>query len=156
MVVIFFIDLDHQIIPDKITLPGIPLCFILAGTFLPDPFFRDKPLGLPGAYIGMASGCFFFFTIALYGSYILKKEAIGFGDIKFMTMIGSVLGWKGVFLTTFTASLLGVLIGVPLVVVQKKSETARKIPFGPFLAIGASICLFFGQEILQFYVQMIY
>ena len=156
MVVVFFIDLDHQIIPDKITLPGIPLGFISAGFFLPDPFFRDANLGLTGSYIGMASGCFFFFTIALYGSYILKKEAMGVGDIKFMTMIGAVLGWKGVILTTFTASLFGVIAGTFFIFGQKKSEKARKIPFGPFLTIGASISLFFGQEILLFYVKMMY
>lgn len=155
MVVIFFIDLDYQIIPDKITLPGIPLSFIAGAFFLPDPFLRKAELGWKNSLIGLLSGFLLFLLIAELARLILKKDAMGGGDIKFMTMLGAVLGWKGVLLTTFLSSFLGSFVGISMAFLQKQAGP-KKIPFGPFIAVGASICLFYGQEILEFYVKLMY
>lgn len=155
MVVIFFIDLDCQIIPDKITLPGIVLGFISGALFLPDPFLRYTELGWKNSFIGLLSGFFLFLLIAEIGRLILKKNAMGGGDIKFMAMLGGILGWKGVLMTTFLSSFLGAFVGIFMTFLQKQ-DGSKKIPFGPFIAIGASICLFYGQEILEFYMQLMY
>jgi len=146
MIVITFIDLDFQIIPDRITLAGIPLGFIAGAFLLADPFSRSSLLGLKSALIGFLAGGGFFYLVA-----VLSKGGMGGGDIKMMAMVGGLLGWKAVFLTTFVGSVVGSLFGIFLMVLKGKGRKA-KIPFGPFLALGALVSLFFGQEILRWYL----
>jgi leader peptidase (prepilin peptidase)/N-methyltransferase len=150
LVLIFFIDLEHQIIPDSITLPGIPIAVVLGSTILPDPFLRSAPLGFSASVIGCVAGGGSFYLIAVIGKAILKKDAMGGGDIKLMAMVGGVVGWKGIMLTTFAGSLLGAVIGVSLILLKGRDWGAR-IPFGPYLAIGALMSLFWGQDILNWY-----
>jgi leader peptidase (prepilin peptidase)/N-methyltransferase len=151
LIVITFIDLDFQVIPDWITLPGIPIG-LLAGSFLlPDPFLRSSLLGIKKSLLGAFTGFGLFFLVALGGSALFKKEAMGGGDVKMMAMLGTLTGWKGVLSTTFFGSLTGSIVGIFLMLLKgKKKET--KIPFGPFLAFGAVVTLFFGQEILSWYI----
>ncbi len=146
LIVISFIDLEYQIIPDRITLPGIPIALILGSTVLPDPFWRFSQLGFKASIIGFLLGGGIFYLIAL-----LSKGGMGGGDIKLMAMIGGLLGWKGVFATTFFGSLSGSLVGIFLMIFKGKGRKT-KIPFGPFLAFGAIISLFWGQEILMWYL----
>lgn len=147
MIVITFIDLDFQIIPDTITLPGIPLGLIAASLLLPDPFDRSSILGFQGALIGLLSGGVLFYAIAVF-----SRGGMGGGDIKMMAMVGSFMGWKSMLLTTFGGSLLGSFVGIFLMVVKGKGRKT-KVPFGPFLAAGALISLFYGQEILSLYLR---
>jgi leader peptidase (prepilin peptidase)/N-methyltransferase len=151
LVVIFFIDLEHQIIPNSITFPGIPLAVILGSTLLPDPFSRYNLLGFKASIIGFLSGGGSFYLIAVLGKAILKKDAMGGGDIKMMAMIGGLLGWKGIILTTFLGSLLGSGIGVSLILLKGR-EWGTKIPFGPYLALGALVTLLWGEDILMWYL----
>ena len=151
LIVITFIDLDFQIIPDRISLPGIPLGLIAGSLILPDPFLRAEPLGWKASLIGAASGFLLYYFIAFSGEKILKKEAMGGGDIKMMTMVGGFLGWKGIILTTFMGSLFGSIIGI-LMMFFRGREKGSQIPFGPFLALGALVSLYFGQEIIIWYL----
>lgn len=150
-IVITFIDIDFQIIPDRITLVGIPLGLICGSFILPDPFMRGSALGFKSSVIGAVSGFLFFYMIAELSLRILKKEGMGGGDIKLMAMVGAFLGWKAVILTTFLGSLSGAIIGIMLMIIKGK-ERGSLIPFGPFLALGAVVALFFGQEILIWYL----
>ena len=147
LVVITFIDLEHQIIPDRITLPGIVLGLVLGSLLLPDPFMREAVLGWKASLIGAATGFVTFYAIAF-----LSRGGMGGGDIKFMAMAGSLLGWKGVFLTTFAGSLMGSVVGLFLVAFKGKGRKS-KVPFGPFLALGCLITLLAGQEILGWYLR---
>jgi len=151
LIVIAFIDLDFQIIPDRITLSGIPLGLIAGSLLLPDPFSRSVLLGIKNSLGGMAAGLGLFYLVALAGYAIYKREALGGGDIKMMAMVGAVMGWKAVLLTTFTGSLAGAVIGI-VHMVRKGEGRQTKIPFGPFLALGAVVTLFYGQEILSWYL----
>jgi len=151
LIVITFIDLDFQIIPDRISLPGIPLGLLAGSLVLPDPFMRADALGWEASFIGAASGFLFYYCIAFAGEKILKKEAMGGGDIKMMAMVGGFLGWKGVILTTFLGSLFGSIIGIFMMLFRGR-EKGSQIPFGPFLALGAVVSLFFGQEIIIWYL----
>jgi len=151
LIVITFIDYDFQIIPDRITLPGIPIGLVAGSFILPDPFLRATSLGLIASVIGAAAGFSFFYLVAFLSLRILKKEGMGGGDIKLMAMVGAFLGWKAVLLTTFLGSFFGAIIGVGLMVFLGR-EKGSLIPFGPFLAMGALISLFFGQEILIWYL----
>lgn len=152
MIVITFIDLDFQIIPDVITLPGIPLGLIAGSLLIPDPFARDSVLGFREGLIGLISGGGLFLMIVILSQLILKREGMGLGDVKMMAMIGAFAGWKSMLLTTFAGSLLGSAVGISLMVFKGKGRETR-IPFGPFLAAGALITLFFGQEIMAFYLR---
>ena len=151
LIVITFIDLDFQIIPDRITLPGIPLGLLAGSLLLPDPFLRATALGWKSSVIGAVSGFLFFYFVAAAGEKIFKKEAMGGGDIKMMAMVGGFLGWKGVILTTFIGSLLGSVIGVVMMALRGR-EHGSLIPFGPFLAAGAVSSLIFGHEIVAWYL----
>lgn len=148
LVAVTFIDLDFQIIPDSITLPGIPLG-LLAGIFvLPDPVLRMASLGWKASLGGATLGFGLFYAVA-----ILSRGGMGGGDIKFMAMVGAVTGWKGVLLTTFLGSLAGSVLGLFLMVAKGRGRKT-KIPFGPFLALGALLTLFAGQEIVWWYLNV--
>lgn len=147
LVVITFIDLDFQIIPDKITLPGIPVALLVGAFLLPDPFTRHSALGVKDSVIGFLAGGGLFYLVAL-----VSRGGMGGGDIKMMAMVGSLTGWKSVLLTTFLGSLTGSLVGIFLMIFKGKGRKT-KIPFGPFLALGSLITLFLGQEILSWYLR---
>ncbi|MBC8414048.1 MAG: prepilin peptidase [Nitrospira sp.] len=150
LIVIFFIDIDHQIIPNSITLPGIPMA-ILAGSFvLPDPFNLAESLTWQNSVGGFLAGGGFFYTVAVVGRMILKKDAMGGGDIKMMAMVGGLLGWQGVIFTTFIGSLLGSIFGVGIMIIKGREWSAR-IPFGPYLAMGSLISLLWGGRIWEWY-----
>jgi len=146
LIVITYIDLDFQIIPDLITLPGIAIGLIAGSFLLPDPFLRSSLLGYKASLIGFLTG-----GILFYGIAVISRGGMGGGDIKMMAMVGSFMGWKSVLLTTFIGSLSGTFIGVFLMIFRGKGRKA-KIPFGPFLSLGTLITLFYGQEILRLYL----
>ncbi len=160
MVVITFIDFDSQIIPDAITLPGIIIGLASASFLLPDPFHYTPPIpplirggvegivGFKNSIAGLFLGGGLFYLIA-----ILSRGGMGGGDIKMMAMVGAFMGWKAVFLTTFIGSLAGSMAGIFLMVFKGMGRKT-KIPFGPFLAFGAVITLFYGGKILRWYLGM--
>ncbi|HCC68682.1 MAG TPA: prepilin peptidase [Nitrospiraceae bacterium] len=145
LIIITFVDLEHQIIPDRITLPGIPLALLFGSTILPDPFLRSTFLGFKSSLIGLLLGGGLFYLVA-----VLSRGGMGGGDIKLMAMVGALLGWKGALFATFFGSLTGAIVGIYLMIFKGKGRKS-KIPFGPFLAFGAILSLFFGQEILYLY-----
>ncbi|MDX9714726.1 MAG: prepilin peptidase [Dissulfurispiraceae bacterium] len=163
MVLITFIDIDFQIIPDVITLPGIAIGLAGSAFIMPDPFlvssFRSIDIlsshaglntlaitGIMNAVYGLVLGGGLYYLIA-----VLSRGGMGGGDIKLMAMVGSFMGWKAVLLTTFAGSLTGSLFGIFLMIFKGKNRKT-KIPFGPFLAAGALITLFFGNAILTWYL----
>jgi len=83
---------------------------------------------------------------------VIPREAMGFGDVKFIAAIGAFLGWKAVFFSILVASLTGALVGVTTILAGKR-EWSAKIPFGPYLAFGALVWLFAGPEIVEWYLQ---
>ena len=143
LLVITFIDIDHKIIPDIITLPGIPIG--LAASFvLPDMTFKSSLLGL---LVGGGS----LLLVAWTYSLITQKEGMGGGDIKLLGMIGTFIGWKGVIFTIFAASLTGTFVGI-IVMLLKGKNLKFAIPFGPFLSIGAMSYIFFGDKVFFWYL----
>jgi len=151
LIVITFIDIEYQIIPDRITLPGIVIALIFGSTILPDPFSRGDLLGFKASVTGILLGGGLFYAVGVLGTAVLKKDAMGGGDIKMMAMMGGFLGWKGVILTTFMGSLLGSIIGVSLIMIKGRKR-GSKIPFGPYLSFGAVLSLLLGQEFLSWYL----
>jgi leader peptidase (prepilin peptidase)/N-methyltransferase len=138
LLAVIVIDLYHQIIPDVISLPGIAYG-VLASFLLPYASWQDSLLGL-------LFGGGIFYLIAL-GYYLLtKRQGMGGGDIKLLAMIGALQGWQALPFVIFCSSLLGSVIGIGAMVVQKKGGQTR-IPYGPFLAAASLLYLFFDTQI---------
>lgn len=143
LVVITFIDLDHQIIPDSISLSGIVLGFIFS-FFLPWN-------GWLNSLIGIVAGGGSLLLVAWLYEKLTGKEGMGGGDIKLLAMMGAFLGWRSVPFIIFAASLVGSVLGVSLMLLQKK-DGKLAIPFGPFLAFGAVLYIFYGRQLIHWYL----
>ena len=141
MVVLFMIDLQHRILPNVITLPGI-----LVGL----AFSLVLPPGLRDALIGTVACSLMLFGMGELVSRVLGKDALGFGDVKMIAMMGAFLGWQMTLVALFLASFLGSAIGIGLVVITRNRD--YQIPLGSFLAIGALAAAAAGQPLLDWYV----
>jgi len=143
MVVITFIDLDHMIIPDVISLPGIILGFVFS-------FFIPQ-LGWLNSLLGILAGGGSLYLVATLYQLFTRKEGMGGGDIKLLAMMGAFFGWKAIPFIIFMASLGGSVIGVTLMLVQKK-DGKLAIPFGPFLALASIVYIFYGRQMIHWYM----
>ena len=135
LVIITAIDIEHQIIPDVITLPGIALG-LAVGTYT--IVYADSLLGF---FVG--GGLFYLLAV-------LSNGGMGGGDIKYISAAGALLGWQKVLLVIFIGALLGSVVGVFQIAVQKKTRKSL-IPFGPFLATSTLITLFYGNSLIRLY-----
>ncbi|MFV1996052.1 MAG: A24 family peptidase, partial [Verrucomicrobiales bacterium] len=82
---------------------------------------------------------------------VIPREAMGFGDVKFMAMIGAFLGWQAVIFTILAGSVTGALVGI-FARITGKQEWSSRIPFGPFLALGAVVWMFYGWDLVRWYM----
>ena len=139
LVAIIFIDIDHQIIPDSISLPGIVIGF--AGSFL-NPLVSWQQSGL-----GILVGGGLLYSVAAAYLLLTRREGMGGGDIKLLAMIGAFLGWQSLLYVVFASSLIGSIVGIAAMWLRGTGRRTR-IPFGPFLAVAAMSYLFFRQEIM--------
>jgi len=167
LIVITFIDLDHQIIPDVITLPGMLLGVLIAPFFMPAladrlPFYLNgiMPHDLPyvktllNSVIGLLCGGAPLFIIGWIWEKLRHVEAMGGGDVKLMGMLGSFLGWKSALLTIMFGAVAGSIIGVTLIA-MRRHDAENVIPFGPFLAVGAVVAMFYGSDIVSWYLGLL-
>ncbi|GIX48684.1 MAG: type 4 prepilin-like proteins leader peptide-processing enzyme [Candidatus Tectimicrobiota bacterium] len=140
LLIVSFIDLDYQIVPDAITLPGIG-AGLLASAWL-------TPVGLGNAFLGAGLGGGLLLLVAL-----LSRGGMGGGDIKLLAMVGAFLGWRAVLVTVFLGALSGAVVGIALILLGKKKRK-EPIPFGPFLSLGALVALFWGERLLAWYFRL--
>jgi leader peptidase (prepilin peptidase) / N-methyltransferase len=145
LVVVTFIDLEHQIIPDSITLPGIVIGFIVS-FFIPG-------FGWMNSLIGILVGGGSLLLVAYGYQALTKKDGMGGGDIKLLAMLGAFFGWKAILFIIFASSLLGSVIGITIIAVQKK-DASLAIPFGPYLVGAALLYIFYGNQIIHWYLNM--
>jgi len=145
MVVVTFIDLEHQIIPDVISLPGIVAGFIFS-------FFIPQ-IGWLNSLIGIVVGGGSLWLVASGYELLTKKEGMGGGDIKLLAMMGAFFGWKAFPFIFFVISLVVSVIGVTVMLIRKK-DAKLAIPFGPFLALGAILYIFFGSQLIHLYLSL--
>jgi len=146
MIVLFVIDLEHRILPDVITLPGIAIGFAFS-LFLP-PGWRDSLIGivLGGGSLWLMGELYF---------RIRHEEGMGFGDVKMLAMIGAFLGWKLMLLTLVLSSFLGSIIGVGVIALNR-GDMKYALPFGTFLAAGAIVAATVGDSIVTWYTGFYY
>jgi leader peptidase (prepilin peptidase)/N-methyltransferase len=142
MIVLFVIDLQHRILPNSITVTGVPIGFALS-LFLP-PGWRESLIGLI-----LGGGVLFVIGEAYYR--LRGVDGLGMGDVKMLAMIGAFLGWHLTLVTLIFASFTGALVGVALLASGRGGMKAA-LPFGTFLAVGAVVAAVAGDEIFAWYV----
>jgi len=175
MIVSAFIDLDYMIIPDRFTIGGFILGLLLSmlipqGHIAPDvvPFIVQSMQALVKAIIGGFVGSALILWVTLIAESIMKKEAMGVGDIKLMGAIGAFCGWKGAVFALFGGSIVGVLL-FPLILAMRKKYPVKylpheedheeydpsHIPFGPSLVLGSFIYLFLAHDAVDLYFSLV-
>jgi leader peptidase (prepilin peptidase)/N-methyltransferase len=143
LLVLSLIDLDHQLLPDAITLPGIAVG--LAASFLPGA--RMRPLA---ALLAAAGGWLAFAVVATVYKRIRGIEGLGQGDWKMAAMLGAFLGWQQMLLTVLLASVAGTLVGLGAVALRGRGMR-HALPLGTFLGAAGIAVVFFGDPILIWY-----
>ena len=142
MVVLFAIDLEHQLLPNVITLPGIVVGLIASAVL---------PPGIVDALIGVLIGGGVLWLIGEAYFRFSGHEGMGGGDVKMLAMIGAFLGWKLVLVTLVLSSIAGSVIGL-LVIAIRKGGMKYALPYGTFLALGALVASLAGESIVNWYV----
>jgi leader peptidase (prepilin peptidase) / N-methyltransferase len=142
MIVLFAIDLEHQLLPNVITLPGIVVGLIASSVL---------PPGIIDALIGMLVGGGVLWLIGEAYFRYSGQEGMGGGDVKMLAMIGAFLGWKLVLVTLVLSSVLGSIIGLT-VIALRKGGMKYALPYGTFLALGALVASLAGEAIVNWYV----
>lgn len=140
------IDFDTQLLPDDITLPllWVGLLFNLFGTFTT----------LPDAVLGAVFGYLTLWSVYWLFKLVTGKEGMGYGDFKLLAALGAWLGWQMLPLIILLSSVVGAVVGISLMVVLKQGRNIP-IPFGPYLAGGGLIALFWGNSLTQNYLQLL-
>ncbi|MFA6715246.1 MAG: prepilin peptidase [Victivallaceae bacterium] len=145
-----FIDFEHQIIPDKTTYPAMVLGLVSAAVF-PITWFTGShwlALGQSALCLAVCGGLLALFT--LLGSKLFGRDALGWGDVKYIAAIGACLGGRAAYFTLLFGAITGATVGIVLMI-RKKKDFEGTISFGPFLAAGTYVWLLFDHEIIRFY-----
>jgi len=142
MVVLFAIDLEHQILPNAITLPGI-VVGLTASLWLPP--------GMTSAVIGVLVGGGSLWLLFEIWKWLRGVEALGMGDVKMLAMVGAFLGWEQVIATLVLSSMAGSLVGLGLIA-SGRGSLGSKLPYGTFIALGALASSLVGDRLVAWYV----
>ncbi len=144
MIALAFIDLDTFYLPDDVTLPLIwtGLLVNLGGLFA----------DLPSAVIGAAAGYLALWSVYWAHKLATGKEGMGYGDFKLLAGIGAWLGWKMLPLVILLSSFVGAIVGISLIVFARRGRNVP-IPFGPYLVLGGLCAMFWGDALIQYYLQ---
>jgi leader peptidase (prepilin peptidase)/N-methyltransferase len=149
MIVLFFTDYDHHILPDMVTLPGFAAGLALAWW---NPFLGEPGWGrIVASFAGAALGSGILWGIGALYLRVRGVEGMGFGDVKLMAVVGAFTGYAGVGVTLFFASIVGAVVGLALVPLRGKS-LKHELPFGCFLTPAAMLALLYGRRILAWYL----
>ncbi len=154
LIVCSFVDLDLQIIPDEITIPGMILAPVLGFLILRlhPPLWEGLRLSpweradsVIASVAGMAAGAGLMYAVGLFGKLLFKQEAMGLGDVKLMGFVGGILGWQSVAVIFFAAAIVGSVVGIVILLRTRQ----HVIPFGPYLACGTVIVMLWNREIFN-------
>ena len=139
------IDIGHRLLPDSITLPLLWLGILLS--------LFDVFVSLEDSVIGAMAGYLSLWTVFILFKLVTGKEGMGHGDFKLLAMLGAWLGWMPLFAVILTSSLVGAIIGISMILLNK-TERGTQIPFGPYLAAAGWITLLWGNELMHFYTSL--
>ena len=151
-----FVDLDHRIIPDRVTIGGAILG-VICSVLVPGLHGVEAVTwwdGLQASLIGAGVGFGLLWGVGVFGKVLFKRDAMGFGDVKLMAAVGAFLGWDAVLFTMMFGSLIGAVVGITMIVARGRDKQ-EPIPFGPFLSAAAMTWVFWGQAWWDAYVSMV-
>ncbi len=138
-----FVDFEHMIIPDRVSLGGI-LAGVISSAMFPELHDAVRVMdSVKESLIGMVVGAGSLWLVGVLGSWIFRKDAMGLGDVKLLGAIGAFLGWQGVLFTVMISSLLGSAVGLSFIAMKRK-EWQSRIPYGPYLALAAVLWILWG------------
>ncbi len=143
-VALSFIDIDHQILPDNMTLPLLWLGLLLA--------LNQTYIELSNAIIGAAAGYLVLWSIYWLFKLLTGKEGMGYGDFKLLAVIGALVGWQKLPIVILLSASVGAIIGGGQLLIQKK-DSQTKIPFGPYLAVAGWVTFLWGDSLFNSYMQ---
>ncbi len=146
LIVIAFVDLDHQIIPDVLSIPGMAAGVLFA--------MASPTLSVTNSLLGLTVGAGSLLAVAVGYRAATGREGMGGGDVKLLGMIGAFLGWHSILFTLLFASFAGSAVGV-YTMIRQRADAKLAIPFGPFLAFGALTYLFVGTDLVRWYLDLI-
>ena len=147
LIVVTFIDLEFRIIPDEISIGGIPVGFALS--------FVNPDLAWIDSLYGIVLGGGLLLGLGVAYSAVTGRMGMGGGDIKLLASIGAFLGWQSVLMVILLSSILGSVVGIGGMLASK-SDGKYAIPFGPFLASAAVVFVFYGAELMSWYLGLIW
>ncbi|MFA7256178.1 MAG: prepilin peptidase [Kiritimatiellales bacterium] len=148
-----FIDLEHMILPDRVTIGGMILFPIISVLF---PQLQGETTwagGLKDSLIGLAAGFGSLWIVRELGTAALKKEAMGFGDVKLMGALGALFGWEAVVYIVFVSAFIGSIAGISLIALHRKGIQSE-IPYGPYIALAAFSWLLGGFNLWDAYLRL--
>ena len=145
LIALSFIDIDHHLLPDSITLPSLWLGLLLSVFGL----FTDSHASI----IGAVAGYLVLWSIFHLFKLLTGKEGMGYGDFKLLSLFGAWLGWQSLPAIILMSSLVGAVVGITMIVFSRHDRNTP-IPFGPYLAAAGWIALIWGTDINQFYLHM--
>jgi leader peptidase (prepilin peptidase)/N-methyltransferase len=149
-----FIDFEYMIIPDRVTWGGMILGLLLS-PLVPELHGMHTALeGLKSSILGAAVGFGLLYGVMVFGTWVFKKDAMGFGDVKLMGAIGAFMGWEAVVFTLMISSLLGSVVGISLII-KFGREWQSRIPYGPYIAMAAMIWLLGGYTWWAAYLRLL-
>lgn len=149
LIAMSFIDIDHQLLPDSITLPWLWLGLILS--LFPTFVGIDTHTSLIGAAAGYLSLWSIFWLFKL----ITGKEGMGYGDFKLLALLGAWMGWQLLPIVILLSSLVGAVIGIAMILILGRDRNIP-IPFGPYLATAGWIAMLWGHDITNAYLTAVY
>ncbi|MEA4901297.1 MAG: prepilin peptidase [Desulfitobacterium sp.] len=154
LIAVFFIDIEHMIIPDQLVMAGLgggAVLFVYQ-LFQPFPIYGDRSWWNP--LLGLAVGSGFLLAVSLLGLALYKSdEVMGMGDVKLLAPIGLFLGWRMTLLALFMAVILGGLSSLVLILFGKATRKSV-IPFAPFIVLGTWISILWGWQIVHWYLEI--
>jgi leader peptidase (prepilin peptidase)/N-methyltransferase len=150
IVTTIFIDIEHQIIPDKTTYPAIILGLVAAAVFPGIWGVDSRWTAFSRAVMCFAASGGILALFAIIGSKIFKRDALGWGDVKYVAAIGACLGGRAAYFTLLFAALSGSIVGI-IMMLAKKKDFKGAIPFGPFLAVSTYLWMLFDHEIMKLF-----
>ncbi|MGD9875002.1 MAG: A24 family peptidase [Kiritimatiellia bacterium] len=149
-----FVDFEHMIIPDRVSLGGLAAGLILSPLI---PSLHGKSFwldALMASAIGAALGGGLLYGVGVLGKMAFKKDAMGLGDVKLLAGLGAFLGWRAVLFIIMVSSFIGAFVGMGFII-AKKHEWQSRIPYGPYIALAAMIWILWGPQMWNWYLTML-
>lgn len=145
LVVATFVDFEHYIIPDRISVGGVAAGLLLSALVPEMHGEHSRISAFEASVIGALAGGGLLWGVGFIGKLALKKEAMGMGDVKLLAAIGALLGWQAVLFTVIVSSFAGSAVGISLIALGGRKWQSR-IPYGPYIALGAMLWMLWGRD----------